>query len=382
MRNKNRRITVLIGALVALALVAGACSSSKDNSKTKDTTASGNTTGSSTGSSNSDVGAASFDPKAFQGASGTLKGSGSTFQQPFDNGAIKALKVVLPNLTITYGGGGSGQGKTDLQNGTVDYAGTDSLVKDQDKSKFKGEFLYFPTVAAPITVSYNLPTKDLKLDGPTIAKIYTGKITNWNDPAIAALNQGANLPSTPITVCARAEASGTTSNFTKFLHATDPTDFTAENTDQPTVWTLSGIQKAQGNGGVAACVKGKRGAVGYVDFSDANAQKLTFAQVKNKNGDFVVASLDGAKKAVAGAEVKPDLTYDPINAAGAGAYPITSPTWVLVYAKQSNPAKTKGIKAFLTFLETDGQQLAEAQNYTPLPKDLAKKALDQVDKIQ
>lgn len=370
---------MLVAALVVLALTAAACSSDK-KSNTKTTgpsTSAGGTTGSTSGS-----GAGSFDPKAFADVSGTLKGSGSTFQQPFDNGAISALKAVLPNLTITYAGGGSGQGKTDLQNGTVDFAGTDSLIKPEDKPKYKSDVLYFPTVVAPITVSYNLPVKGLKLDGTTIAKIFTGKITTWNDPAITSLNSGATLPSDAITVCARAEASGTTSNFTKYLHAADPTDFPAQSTDQPTVWTLGSIQKSQGNGGVAACVKGKTGAIGYVDFSDAKAQGLTFAEVKNKNGEYVEASLDGASKAVAGATIAPDLTYSPIDAAGAGAYPITSPTWVIVLAKQPDAAKAKALKAFLTFLVTDAQQLAEAQNYAPLPTSVAKQALAQVDKIQ
>lgn len=374
---KNRSFLLLAAAVLVFAVAASACgSSNKKETKSTD----GSLTSSQAGGS---AGAGTFDPTKFADVSGSLKGSGSTFQQPFDNGSIQALHAVLPNLTITYGGGGSGQGKTDLQNQTVDFAGSDSLVKDADKAAYKGgAYLYFPTVAAPITVSYNLSAKGVKLDGPTIAKIYTGKITTWGDPAITALNTGTTLPADPITVCARAEASGTTSNFTKFLNSADPTDFPSAATDQPTVWTLPSIQKAQGNGGVAACVKGKAGAIGYVDFSDAKAQGLSFAQVKNRNGEFVEASLDGASKAVAGATINPDLTYDPINAAGAGAYPITSPTWVLVYQKQPDPAKAKAIKAWLTFLVTDGQKLAPTQNYAALPSDLVKKALAQVDMIQ
>jgi phosphate transport system substrate-binding protein len=369
---------MLGAALLVLALIAGACSSSKKSDA-------GTTTDSGSGSTTATTaaaGGASFDQAAFAKVSGTLKGSGSTFQQPFDNGAIENLKQVIPGLTITYGGGGSGQGKTDLQNGTVDFAGTDSLVKPEDKAKYKGEFLYFPTVAAPITVSYNLSVKDLKLDGPTVAKIYTGKVTSWNDPAIAALNAGVSLPADPITVCARAEASGTTSNFTKFLKSAAPTDFTADATDQPTVWTLGTIQKSQGNGGVAACVKGKAGAVGYVDFSDAKKQGLTFAQIKNKKGEFVAASLEGATKAVEGAQIAPDLTYNPIDVDAAGAYPVTSPTWVLVYAKQPDAAKAKALQAWLSFLETDAQQFAASQNYAALPATLTKQALAQVDKVQ
>jgi phosphate transport system substrate-binding protein len=376
-QTKTRRFTMLLAALVALALLGSACSSSKKKASNTGTGSSSSST-----STTAAVGGGTFDQATYGKASGSLTGSGSTFQKPFDDGAIQALKALVPTLSISYGGGGSGKGKTDLAAGTVDFAGTDSLIKDADKATYKGAFLYFPTVAAPITVSYNLSgVKDLKLDGPTIAKIYTGKITTWNDPAIAALNSGTTLPSDPITACARAEASGTTSNFTKFLYATDPTDFTTPASDQPTIWTLASIQKSQGNGGVAACVNGKSGAIGYVDFSDAKSQSLNFASIKNKNGEFVVASLDGAGKAVAGATVKPDLTYDPIDAAGAGAYPITSPTWVVVYVKQPSADKALAVKAFLSFLLTDGQQLASPSNYSALPTSLAKQALAQVAQI-
>jgi len=160
--------------------------------------------------------------------SATLNGSGSTFQKTFDQTVIAAFTKANPGITVNYAGGGSGKGKTDLQTKTVDFAGTDSLVKPADLSKYQGgAIFYFPLVAAPITMSYNLSGVDkLQLSAATIAKIFSGQITKWNDAAIAADNPGVTLPSTGITVVHRADASGTTSNFTKYLTRAAPEAWT------------------------------------------------------------------------------------------------------------------------------------------------------------
>lgn len=333
---------------------------------------------SSTNVSGSDA----FDPAGLAGVTATLKGSGSSFQQNFNLAAIDVLAKAAPGVKITYAGGGSGQGKSDLADGVVDYAGTDSLIKAEDAGNYHGKVLYFPTVVAPITVSYELGGVDaLKLDGPTLAKIFSAKVTKWDDPAIAALNPDAKLPSTPITVCRRADASGTTTNFSKFLVAAGGKDWTlgsSDSIDWPT-----GTQGAQGNGGVAACIAKKTGAIGYVDFSDAKAQNLTFAEVENASGTFVEASLEGASAAAASSKVADDLTYDPINAPGADAYPITSPTWVIVLDKQDDATKTKALRGFLRFLLTDGQDptFTASLNYAPLPEALAADARARIDRI-
>jgi phosphate transport system substrate-binding protein len=166
-------------------------------------------------------------------SSATLNGSGSTFQKPFNQAVIEAFTKANSGITVNYAGGGSGKGKTDLQTKTVDFAGTDSLVKEEDLSKYQGgTILYFPTVASPITVSYNLSGVDsLKLSPATLAKIFSGKVTKWNDPAIAADNSGVTLPDTAITVVHRADASGTTSNFTKYLTAAGGSDWTLGSGD-------------------------------------------------------------------------------------------------------------------------------------------------------
>jgi len=169
------------------------------------------------------------------GGSGTatLNGSGSTFQKAFDQAVIESFQKANSGITVNYAGGGSGKGKTDLQTKTVDFAGTDSLVKAADLPKYQGgTILYFPTVAAPITVSYNLSgVGSLKLSPDTLAKIFNGQITKWNDPAIAADNSGVTLPDTDITVVHRADASGTTSNFTTYLSKAAPGTWTLGSGD-------------------------------------------------------------------------------------------------------------------------------------------------------
>jgi ABC-type phosphate transport system substrate-binding protein len=163
----------------------------------------------------------------------TLNGSGSTFQKTFDQVAIQGFQQKNSGVTVNYAGGGTGKGKTDLQTKTVDFAGIDSLVATADLPKYQGgAILYFPTVSAPITVSYNVSgVSNLQLSPSTLAKIFSGKITSWDDPAIKADNPGASLPSTAITVVHRADASGTTSNFTKYLVSAGGSDWTLGSGD-------------------------------------------------------------------------------------------------------------------------------------------------------
>ena len=352
--------TVKVAALsVVLALGAAACGS--DN---KTTTGTGDTTATT---------------KASVQLTGTLKGSGATFPKGFYEAAIAAFKEVQPGLTIEYPGGGSGTGRQNLQDGVVDFAGSDGLVKDEDKPKYKGEFLYFPTVAAPITVSYNLDVKDIVLNADTIAKIFQRQITKWDDDAIKALNTGASLPSTDIVVAHRSDGSGTTENFTKYLVAAAPDTWTLKSGS--TVEWPADTQAGNGNAGVASIVKDTAGAIGYVDLSDAKATGLSVATVINKAGKPVKATLDGASAALAGTTVNADLSYNPLNADGDKAYPITAPTWILAYKNQTDKAKGEALKGFLTFILTDAQALANSIDYAKLPDSLATKALAQVGNL-
>jgi phosphate transport system substrate-binding protein len=362
-RSSSSRLAIPLAIVFSFALVGASCSSKSTDATTTGTPA--------PGASKND----------FSSLSGTLNGSGATFPAPYYEAAIEGFKEAAPQVTVNYAGGGSATGKQKLADGVDDYDGTDSLVADADKAKYKnGAFLYFPTVAAPITVSYNLPSvKDLKLSASTLAKIFQADIKTWDDPAIKTDNPGATLPSTPILVAHRAEGSGTTSNFTKYLKAAAPSDWKLEAADTVT-WPAES-QGGQGNAGVAQIVKGKEGAIGYVDFSDAKATGLTYAAIKNKDGQYVTASLDGASAALAGATVKDDVTYDALNAPGATAYPITAGTYIIIYQKQTDKTQGEAVKGFLTFILTDGQALAADVDFAKLPENIRAKAVAQLDKI-
>jgi len=350
-RLRRQRFTTAGLALASMALFVAACSSSGSNS------ASGS------------------------GTSGTLNGSGSTLQLVYEQQAIQNFKSLQPNITVNYGGGGSGKGRTDLASGVVQYAGSDSPIPSDETASFKGKtVLYYPILIGPITVSYNLPgIKTLKLDAPTIADIFQAKITKWNDPKITALNPGVKLPSTAITIAHRSDSSGTTQNFSLFL-----------DEGAPSVWKLgssstiswpANSRGGDGNGGVAQIIKSTPGAIGYVDFADAKASGLTWASIKNKDGNYVEPSTQSATAAASHATVKPDLTFSAVWAPGAKSYPITAQSWVLVYQKQSNSTITKNLKAYIGYLVGDGQKLLAQLGYAPLPSSIDQEAKAQLSQI-
>ena len=228
-----------------MSLLAAACGSD-DNSSSATTAAAADSTTSAAAATTTEAAAdattteapATADTTAssdvdFSALSGSLVGSGATFPKGFYDEAIATLAGVASGLTVEYGGGGSGKGRSDLQANVVDFAGTDGVVKDADKAAYTGgEFVYVPTVIAPITMSYNLADVDkLQLSPTSIAAIFQLEVTKWNDPIIAADNPGVTLPDTGITVVPRADASGTTSNFTKYLTLAAPEAWTLGSGD-------------------------------------------------------------------------------------------------------------------------------------------------------
>ncbi len=354
------RLANLVALLLMVGLVASACGSSKKSSSSRTTVANKTTTA--------------------ERITATLAGSGSTFQKSFDEAVIEAFKKQQPNITISYGGGGSGKGKTDLAAGVDQWAGTDSLVKPEDMPKYTKGLLYFPIVAAPITLSYNVSGVDkLVLDAPTVAKIFQEQIKTWNDPAIKALNPDATLPSTKIAPVHRSDASGTNSNFTKFLTAAAPGVFTLTAGDT-TNWPADELA-GNGNPGVANAIKQTAGAIGYVDYSDAKASGLVFASIKNKAGKAVAPTLESTSAALEKTSLNADLTYNPLNADGDTAYPIATPTWIITQAKYSDANVVKALKAFLTFIYADGQTLAKDVDFAKLPDNYLTRTRAQIDKI-
>jgi phosphate transport system substrate-binding protein len=314
--------------------------------------------------------------------SGTLNGSGSTFQLTFQQTAISNFKSVQPDMTVNYGGGGSGKGRTDLSSNVVQYAGSDTApIPSDEVANFKGKtVLYFPVIVGPITVSYNLSgVSNLKLDGPVIAGLFDGSIKKWNDPKIAALNPGVNLPSAAVVIARRSDSSGTTANFSQFLVDAAPGVWKLGSSS--TISWPATSRGGNGNGGVAQIVKTTAGAVGYVDYSDAKASGLTYASVKNKDGSYVAPSVSSATTAADNATVNPDLTFSGIWTPGAGSYPITYQSFVLVYQAQSAANTTSMLKAYIGYLLGDGQTQLPELNYAPLPASLDQKAKAQLPMI-
>jgi phosphate transport system substrate-binding protein len=347
--------TALVGVALAALTLAGCSTSTPETSET------------------------SQAPSEFASLTGKLDASGASFPNAYYQAALDEFADVAPDLEITYRSTGSGTGKKEFGSGLTDFAGTDSTVKDGD-GPATGSFYYIPTVAAPITVSYNLSGVDkLQLSPTVLAKIFSRTIMNWNDPAIAADNPGVTLPSKAIVVVHRSDGSGTTNNFTKYLAKVGGADWALGSGD--TVGWAADTQAGDKNTGVAQLIQQSDGAIGYVDFADARAANLKFAALKNKDGKYVTASLEGATAALAGATVKEDLTFDPLDAAGATSYPITAPTYLLV--KPTYDA-TKGplVKGFVKWLLTDGRQYADAAGYAVLPEKLQKDALAKLDTVK
>jgi phosphate transport system substrate-binding protein len=313
------------------------------------------------------------------GSSATLNGAGSTLAAPIYQQWGSSLKS--QGLTVNYNPVGSGAGQAQLESGTVDFAGSDPALKTADKAKFKGPVLQFPVAFGAITVSYNLSgvKSGLKLDGPTLAGIFMGKIKTWSDPAIKALNPGMSLPSSSITVVHRSDSSGTTDGFTKFLSAVSPEWKSAVGHGKDVKWPTG--TGGKGNSGVAAAVKQTPGAVGYVEQAYALENGFTFASVKNSGGQFILPTITNTSAAASGIKIPSDLGISTINSKGASAYPIVSQTFLEAYQDPckagASSSVASGLKRFLSFAFGAGQQtLGQSSSqlpYAPLPADLVSK---------
>jgi phosphate transport system substrate-binding protein len=312
----------------------------------------------------------------------TLNGSGSTFQKASQEIAIDAFAKAEKGITVNYAGGGSGKGRKEFADGVVDFACTDAPYKAEEAATVAGgEFFYIPNVLGAITVSYRLDGVDkLQLSPRTIAKIFQREIKKWDDPAIKEDNPGAALPGTDIVVARRADGSGTTENFTKFLALAAP-DAWKLSSGSTVAWP-GDTQAAQGNTGVALKVKGTSGAIGYVDLSDAIENKLAYAAVKNQAGRYMLPDAASVTAAGDGIAVDDKLLFSALNNKGDASYPITAQSWCMAHAKQTDKAKGAALKAYFKFLLTEGQALLPGIHFAPVPKALQDKALAQIEKIQ
>jgi phosphate transport system substrate-binding protein len=341
--------------------------------------------GSSSSSSSAKSGGSSSSSGASGGAPATLNGAGSTLAAPIYQQWGSTLKN--QGLTINYNPVGSGAGIADLQTATVQFAGSDPALKSTDTAKMKGPALQFPVAFGAITVSYNLSgiKSGLKLDGPTLADIYLGKIKTWNNSAIASQNPGMKLPSTSITVIHRSDSSGTTKGFTTFLEDYSPTWKSQVGADKDVKWpTGTGAAK---NAGVAAAIKQTQGSIGYVEQAYALVNGFTYAAVKNSHGQYILPTIANTSAAAVGITVPANLGISTINEGGPTAYPIVSQTFLDAYKDPcksggASSSTASGLKRFFTYAFGPGQQtLGSGGNklpYAPLPSSLAAKDMTQL----
>lgn len=362
-----KRSFPLVGASVlTLALVAGACGT--DNNSTRS-------------SSQPTTPGVTMAPFAGAGDKATLSGAGSTFVATIASEWIKQYKSAAPGVTVNYTGVGSGAGIQQLTSKTVDFAGSDApLTADQATATGgAGNVVQVPWIAGGVAVEYNLSSvKNLKLSPATIAGIFAGKITKWDDPAVKADNAGTSLPSAGIQVAFRSDSSGTTQVFTDYLRAAAPDVWTygPSSKDWPAGTPGTG---SKGSDGVTAAVKQTEGSIGYSEVSYPKQAGLGTALIRNKAGQFLAPSAAGVSAALNGATVNPDLTlklnYLPDDAA---AYPISTTTYLIYYKSSGDPTKDAAIKHFASWVLSDGQKLADGLDYAPMPQSILTKAASAV----
>jgi phosphate transport system substrate-binding protein len=300
----------------------------------------------------------------------SLTGAGATFPNPIYTKWFDAYNKKT-GVQINYQSIGSGGGIRQFTEGTVDFGASDGPMNDDQMQAVGGKVLHVPTVLGAVVLTYNLPgigSTKLKFDGPTIAHIFQGKITSWNDKAIAALNPGVKLPESDIIVVHRSDGSGTSYIFTDFLSKVSPEWKLQVGKATSVNWPVG--LGGKGNEGVTQQVKQTEGALGYVELIYALSNDLPYADIKNGTGKFVEPSLASVSAAAASAtfEKNTDFRVSITNAPGDQAYPISSFTWLLVQTDIKDPAKGKALKDFLGWMLTpEAQKMAEELKYAPLP---------------
>ena len=310
-----------------------------------------------------------------------LTGAGATFPNPIYTKWFAAYGKANPNVTINYQAIGSGGGQKQISEGTVDFGASDGPMSDASLAKAKGKILHLPTVAGAVVLAYNLPGRPkVKLDSETIANIFLGKIKRWTDPAIAKLNPGYSFPDWDIAVAHRADGSGTTYIFTDYLSKVSP-EFAKKVGKNTSVSWPTGTG-AKGNDGVTGLVRQVPGSLGYVELIYAVQNRLFYADVQNAAGNFVTPSLDSITAALSTANIPDDFRFSMVNAPGATSYPISGVTWLLVYEEQKDPAKGKALVGFLKWYLNEGETMARALDYAPLPNALRARVRQRIEQIK
>ncbi|MBI2864586.1 MAG: phosphate ABC transporter substrate-binding protein PstS [Chloroflexi bacterium] len=310
------------------------------------------------------------------GQSLLINGAGATFPYPLYSKWFDEYTKVAPSVRINYQSIGSGGGIQQITQKTVDFGASDAPLTDDQLKAAPGELLHIPTVIGAVVVTYNLPgaPSGLKLTPDVLAGIYLGEITNWNDSKIMSLNQGMKLPDQTITVVHRSDGSGTTNIFTDYLSTVSPMWKSKVGKSTAVNWP-AGLG-AKGNEGVAGQVKQTPGAIGYVELAYASQNKLPYATLRNKDGDFVEPTIESTTAAAAGAAatMPADLRVSIVDAPGKNAYPIAGYTYIIIYKEQADQAKGQAVTKFLWWATHEGQAYAKDLLYAPLPGEVVQKA--------
>ena len=312
-----------------------------------------------------------------------LNGAGASFPYPLYTKWLAEYKKVKPQVTIDYQSIGSGGGIKGITEQTLDFAGSDAPMTDEELSKAPGPILHIPTVAGAVAITYNLPDlgATLKLTPEVLAGIFLGEIKKWNDQRLVAINPGVRLPDQNIVVVHRSDGSGTTNIFTDYLSNVSPTWKEKVGKGTSVQWP-TGVG-AKGNEGVAGQVRQTPGAIGYVELAYAIQNRLPYAELRNAAGKFVAPSLETTTAAMAGAAAKmpADMRVSIVNAPGENSYPIAGYTYLLVYKNQKDQAKGKALAEYLWWAIHDGQKYATELLYAPLPSNVVQLAEAKIKEI-
>jgi phosphate transport system substrate-binding protein len=317
----------------------------------------------------------------------TLNGAGATFPYPMYSKWFSEYNKVHPEVQINYQSIGSGGGIRQVSEGTVEFGASDMPMTDEQlkdaEGKLKTKVLNLPTVLGAVVPAYNIPgmTGEVKFTGDILAGIFLGRISNWNDPAIAKINPDLKFPSQEIVVVHRSDGSGTTFIWTDYLSKVSPEWKSQVGSNTSVKWPkgLGG----KGNEGVAGSIRQLPGSIGYVELIYAIQNKIPYGSVKNSAGEFLKASLEGVTAAAASAPKMPaDFRVSITNAPGKEAYPISSFTWLLVPAQSKDGAKGKILADFLTWMTTEGQKMTNALAYASLPENVAAKEKDAIKLVK
>jgi phosphate transport system substrate-binding protein len=299
-----------------------------------------------------------------------VNGAGATFPFPLYSKWFAEYNKLHPDMQFNYQSIGSGGGIQQITNKTVDFGASDAPLTDPQLAAAPGT-VHIPTVMGAVVVTYNVHIPGLRLTPATLSGIYLGKITKWNDPALAKVNPSVKLPSSTIAVIHRSDGSGTTSIFTDYLSKVSPEWKEKVGASTSVKWPVG--LGAKGNEGVTGLVKQTPGAIGYVELAYATQNKLPTAEMQNKDGVFVKPTIQATSSAAAGVEMPDDFRVSITNASGKDAYPMASFTYILVPQDLPDGAKGPALVNFLWWAVHDGQRFGEPLDYAPLPKPVVAK---------